>query len=134
MKNILYLFCCITLMSACSSSKKITGQNNSILSGIWSEHWEKTGSVTDVTYVDTLKINAKDKVKISVKCLNNKNYQYSKGEWDGQHFTFTMENTSDPREQFLVHYTLTPINDKLLKGYIINSRDKRIEVELKRVK
>lgn len=107
------------------------------LAGLWTEHWGATdseGSETNVNYVDTLQIEVAGNSEITIHCINNSDYIYSKARFEASKLSFKMENTVDPKERFTIQYTLTVVSENELNGQIINSRGKVVPVKLKKQK
>jgi hypothetical protein len=106
--------------------KVIPGQN---IDGVWTEHWGKDTTETNVNYVDTLNIKM-NKSGIKIQCINNHNYEYSNISFKDQKLNFTMRNGGT----FYVYYYLTQQNHDLITGHIINSQNKMVNIRLVRFK
>jgi len=124
----------ITLL--CSFTLLKTDKPKDTYLGIWTEHWgtDSAETTTDVDYVDTLQFELNSKGKLTISCINNSDYKYSKIKPNESRLNFVMENTVDPKERFIIKYNLQIVNENLIKGTILNSRGKTVPITLKRYK
>jgi len=133
-KKLAYLII-IGLIGSCSVLKKSnTIKENDKVTGLWTEHWgiDSIEPETDVHYVDTLKIDINSNGKISIVCINDSNYIYTNIKYSNSQFSFQMENREDPKEKFVVYYSLILTEENVFNGEIINSRKQKSSVKLKK--
>ena len=135
MKKHLLLVALIILLFSCNNlkSNKSSQIEAEDLVGIWTEHWGVDSSDTDVDYVDTLSFNLNDVGQLTIYCINNSDFIYRDIELDNTGLSFQMENTVDPNEEFLIDYTLMLTNKDLFDGGIVNSRGKKVKIQLRRL-
>jgi len=129
---------CVIIISlicfSCILNKANTLKDDDKIIGLWTEHWGN-GSFepeTDVNYVDTLKIGLNDRGKINIICINNSNYVYSNIIYKGSKLLFQMENKTDPKEKFIIQYSLMLTEENVFIGEINNSRGKKVSINLKK--
>lgn len=132
MKRLNKYFCLllivVTILSSCNSDPKQK------LVGKWAEHWG-IGTETDINDIDTIQIQLTTDGGIVVSCVNKKHFQYDKIVFDGNELSYRMENISDPNEKFYVYYKLKlQDNGNWMDGSIENSRNKRDNIKLEKIK
>ena len=130
MKTKIVFIIVIGLICSCNVLKKseiITTEDK--LVGLWTEHW---GESSDVDYVDTLKIDFESSGKFKISCINNSDYVYYNILFNGSKLSFEMENKVDPKEKFILEYTLKLVEENLFTGGMINSKGKKDKIKLKK--
>lgn len=138
-KTILILVTGILIMSSWAMKKneafKSSDSNKKII-GLWTEHWENDTIHPDlnVSYVDTIKIEVKSNGKISMHCINNKNYLYDEIAFKKDSLAFRMTNTDDPNVRFLIYYSLKLNKEaNLFEGGIVNMNGVKNKIKLKKI-
>jgi hypothetical protein len=132
---LLYSITILTL-SACISSKNLSTSSSTKkdISGLYAEYWlenVKNNEISNVNYVDTVKITYKSSDKILVSCTNREDYKYDLISYDGKVLKFRMDNTNHNNDHFYIYYTMQvdPSASKL-KGEITNIDNDKVYVDL----
>lgn len=127
-KKICLLLVVVSFLSSCHSDPKQK------LVGNWAEHWG-IGTETDINDIDTIQIQLITDGSIVISCVNKKDFQYDKIVFDGNELSYRMENISHPNEKFYVYYKLkVQDNGNWMDGSIENSKNKKVNIKLEKVK